>query len=129
MNPPPKQSKPSGAVPVAKQPSVYDRLAAAGGSIAIAGANVLPSPMSSIQNSVTNSSTGALLSVFAIFARCALGFVSYLSRVLRPASTMFWPVALRHVLSRVGFGLVHRVELGRSDCARYAEAYASLPDA
>ncbi|KAG8693734.1 hypothetical protein FRC09_010325 [Ceratobasidium sp. 395] len=71
----------STAVPVAKASNAYDRLAAAGGSIAIAGANILPSPMSSINNSVTNSSTA------------------------------FWPVALRHALSRVEFGLADRVEL------------------
>ncbi|KAG8730382.1 serine/threonine protein kinase, CMGC group [Ceratobasidium sp. 428] len=51
----------STTVPVAKASNAYDRLAAAGGSIAIAGANILPSPMSSINNSVTNSSTGSLM--------------------------------------------------------------------
>ncbi|KAG8740162.1 hypothetical protein FRC10_004688 [Ceratobasidium sp. 414] len=71
-NPPPKQQKPTGAVPVARPPNAYDRLAAAGGSIAIAGAHVLPSPMSSVNNSATGSSSGALLNRFcAIFARCA----------------------------------------------------------
>ncbi|CAE6499557.1 unnamed protein product [Rhizoctonia solani] len=50
-NPSPKHKTP-GAVPVAMKPSVYDRLAGAGGGAALAGASVLPSPI----NSVTNSS-------------------------------------------------------------------------
>ncbi|KAG8695558.1 hypothetical protein FRC08_007710 [Ceratobasidium sp. 394] len=108
-NPPPKQQKSTGAVPVAKAPNAYDRLAAAGGSIAIAGAHVLPSPMSSINNSVTNSSSGALLNRFcAIFARWAALAICLLSLV-SAASTVFWPVALRHALSRAQFGLANRV--------------------
>ncbi|EUC66065.1 Serine/Threonine-kinase SRPK1, putative [Rhizoctonia solani AG-3 Rhs1AP] len=56
-NPSPKH-KTAGAVPVAMKPSVYDRLAGAGGGAALAGGSVLPSPI----NSVTNSSgTGSLM--------------------------------------------------------------------
>ncbi|CEL54595.1 serine/threonine kinase 23 [Rhizoctonia solani AG-1 IB] len=56
-NPSPKHKTPA-AVPVAVKPSVYDRLAGAGGGAALAGASVLPSPI----NSVTNSSgTGSLM--------------------------------------------------------------------
>ena len=56
-NPSPKHKAP-GAVPVAVKPSVYDRLAGAGGGAALAGAGVLPSPI----NSVTGSSgTGSLM--------------------------------------------------------------------
>ncbi|KAB5595232.1 Serine/threonine kinase 23 [Ceratobasidium theobromae] len=64
-NPSPKHKA---AVPVAVKPSVYDRLAGAGGGAALAGANVLPSPI----NSVTNSSG----TVFALISRVSVASVA-----------------------------------------------------
>ncbi|KAF8682778.1 hypothetical protein RHS04_02858 [Rhizoctonia solani] len=60
-NPSPKHKTP-GAVPVAVKPSVYDRLAGAGGGAALAGASVLPSPINSVTNS-SGTASGLLLTL------------------------------------------------------------------
>ncbi|GAB1517128.1 hypothetical protein RhiXN_01481 [Rhizoctonia solani] len=90
-NPSPKHKTP-GAVPVAVKPSVYDRLAGAGGGAALAGASVLPSPI----NSVTNSSGTAFFGLAqfvsylweprAYFSPCRLCVMSYLARI-RPSES------------------------------------------